>query len=145
MPEVVIGFDKQIADFVCAQMPDFYLNTVDGWYAGLGVVHENELVAGIIYHEFRGVDVRCSIAAIKPTWASRKTLAQILGYGFDILGVRRITAITEKQNKKSQHMLRRLGFKYEGNCRKAMADGKDAILYGMLKEECKWRLQKEKD
>jgi RimJ/RimL family protein N-acetyltransferase len=33
---------------------------------------------------------------------------------------------------------KRQGFTQEGVLREAFEDGEDAILYGMLKSECKW-------
>lgn len=140
VPRVIFGYDKLVADFVCSQVNELDNQLKGGWYAGLGVVVDNRLIAGVVFNEYRKTDIRESFAAIEPRWATHATLRTLFSYPFVHLGVRRMTGIVEKKNKKSRELTLRLGFKYEGNCRKAMDNGDDAIIYGMLKEECKWIL-----
>lgn len=144
MAKVITGFDKQIAKFVCEHVSGMDETLIDGLYTGIGILNNNqELVAGVIYSEYRKpTEIRASIAAIEPTWATRATLNILFSYPFRQLGVRRMTAVAGKKNKKSRDLLLRLGFKQEGNAREAMDNGDDAIIYGMLKKECKWLLQR---
>jgi RimJ/RimL family protein N-acetyltransferase len=45
--------------------------------------------------------------------------------------------ITGASNLKSQNMLERMGFTAEGRLRQRFPN-EDAIVYGMLSNECKW-------
>ena len=70
-------------------------------------------------------------------WLTREFLFAIFDYPFNQLGVRRITGLVPKKNKDARRFDEHLGFEYEGNMRNALADD-DMIIYGMLKEKCKW-------
>lgn len=68
----------------------------------------------------------------------QQALDLILHYGFDYVGMERITANTLEMNHGAQCALERLGFTLEGRERKAVyLNGKrwDRLNYGILKEE----------
>lgn len=140
MPKVISGYDEVVKNFVLARVDEIDLKN---GYTTLGVVDDNNnLIFGVIYYDYRKpVDIQVCIAGDAPTWATRETLNILFGYPFRQLKVRRMTAIISKKNKKSRSLCQRLGFVYEGNARKAMNNGDDAIIYGLLIEDCKWLLQ----
>lgn len=138
-PQMLYGQSKLIKDFVCAHIKEFDKDLQEGMYEGIGIVQDGKLIAGAIYSEYRPpVDIREAFAAISPTWANKATLRNLFWYPFNHLKVRRMTAIIGSKNKISRDVTERLGFKQEGICRASMDDGDDAIIYGMLKEECRW-------
>lgn len=47
-------------------------------------------------------------------------------------------AITTGENEAAQSALSGMGFTYEGNMRGAYPSGADALIYGMLRQECRW-------
>jgi len=102
-------------------------------YKAYGILDNNKLVCGVVYSNYRGRDCEVSIAA-EGKWCTRKNLKTFLDYPFEVLGCERITAICKKKNKQGRRFVERLGFKLEGNARKAFPDD-DAIIYGFLKEE----------
>jgi RimJ/RimL family protein N-acetyltransferase len=59
-------------------------------------------------------------------------------YPFIRLARRRITAETAASNIPMLRIQRRLGFVQEGVKRGAAMDGGDAIIFGMLRDECRW-------
>ena len=60
-------------------------------------------------------------------------------YTFNQLRVQRVTARTRPDKSKVVNLNnRRPGFRVEGRARRYYPDGTDAILFGMLKEECNW-------
>jgi len=61
-------------------------------------------------------------------------------YTFNQLGVQRVTARTHVKKQKVINVMVAAGFRVEGRARRYYPDGSDAILFGMLKEECDWRL-----
>lgn len=136
MAEVIFGWDGQVANWVqhhLKQAVPFQS------FRAIGILHEDEIVAGVVYDRFSGHDLMMSIASTKPTWATRSTLRTLFKYPFDQLGCERVTALVARKNKCARRMLERLGFVLEGVARKGYDGRQDAMIYGMLKTECKWR------
>lgn len=108
-------------------------------YVALGVT----MPAGqgvVIYSDFHAavpeLKMDCAGAG---AWLSREALRVFFAYPFIELDCRRVTTIVAKKHKRARKFNERLGFIQEGVCRKAAPGGKDnAIIYGMLKEECRW-------
>jgi hypothetical protein len=48
----------------------------------------------------------------------------------------RVTAMVEPTNEKAWRQLRRMGFVYEGYCRRGIEGTRDALVFGMLPEDC---------
>ena len=61
-------------------------------------------------------------------------------YTFNQLRVHRVTARTHINKQKVISVMVAAGFRVEGRARRYYPDGADAILLGMLKEECNWCL-----
>lgn len=75
-------------------------------------------------------------------WVTKKMLKTVWGYVFDTLHLPRISGFCVKGlSENAGKFLVRLGFKEEGIIRKGFKSGNelyDLMLFGMLKEECKW-------
>lgn len=96
------------------------------------------MLAVVLFHNYTDWDVEMSIASIDPKWALNRTFIKAcFTYAFDVLGVDRITGRAETSNDRAIRMDKRLGFKQEGICRRALA-GQDIIIFGMLREECRF-------
>lgn len=132
---LVYGRDGEVARWVQERAPHAQNGFRD--FVAIGIERDGRLVAGVVYNEFRGHSIHASIAASTPKWASKKTLEGIFAYPFVQLNVRRITVYTGKNMSHVRQFLERLGFQQEGIVREGFADD-DAVIYGMLKEECKW-------
>ncbi len=74
----------------------------------------------------------------KAKWATRATLAAIFGYAFEFRGLTRLTGIQSVRNVRAQVMCLKLGFRIEGMSRQGYEDGTDAVIFGMLADECRW-------
>ncbi len=134
---VLYGADEEVAAMVAARIP----HARDGFgqsYNALGVVRKGILLGGVVYHNYRGHDIEVSAAFDSPRYASRETLRQFFSYPFIQLRCRRITTITARNNKRARRMDEYMGFKLEGVARKALDGEQDAMVYGMLREECRW-------
>jgi RimJ/RimL family protein N-acetyltransferase len=111
-------------------------------YEAIGVTRGGRIIGGVIYAEYRKMepdqaDIRTHWAG-EPGWMTRKTLRVLFGYPFQQLGCVRITALTSRGNKRALDASRRLGFQIEGCVRDGFGTGKDALLLGMLRRECRW-------
>lgn len=106
---------------------------------GIGILHRDKLVAGVVYNHYSGCNVYAHIAA-EPgrRWATRDNLFVLFYYPFVTLKCNRITGLVRADNVKAQRFDEHLGFRREGLMRKACKDGQDLIVYGMLREECKF-------
>ena len=76
----------------------------------------------------------------EPGWLSRGNIAGFLWYPFEQLGVRRVTVLVHRKNKVSRRFVERIGWKLEGVLRKAAEDGRDLMVYGLLREEAERHL-----
>jgi RimJ/RimL family protein N-acetyltransferase len=86
---------------------------------------------------FNGHDLWIT-AAGETGWASRKMLKAIFHFAFDTMPCNRVSTAIAATNKTALDFAQRLGFQLEGQMRGAWPDGSDAMLYGMLKDECPW-------
>jgi RimJ/RimL family protein N-acetyltransferase len=105
--------------------------------AAIGVERDGALIGGVVYHEYRGNDIQLSCAATTRRWLSEGVLRALFAYPFITLQCERITSFTPSRNTHTRRFLEKLGFIEEGNMRHGFA-GDDCIIYGMLKQECKW-------
>ena len=136
--DVLYGADAAVAGLV-KQLGD-----VKGdwpWYAALGVVKGGRLVGGVVFHDWRpdAYDIQITAGFETPRWCSPLTLTQILRYPIEQLGCRRCTAFTAMSNRKARFFLERLGFECEGVLRKGHDGVEDRLVYGVLREQLKWR------
>lgn len=139
MIELVAGNREVIGPWVLGQIRDNVNLNTD--FNTIGIVRDGALIGGVIYHCYRSSDVVTDVemvAAGVPGWLSKRSLKAIFGYPFADLGCTRVTVICSKKNKRARKMVEGLGYTLEGKVRRAMQDGADAMIYGMLKQECRW-------
>lgn len=96
------------------------------------------IVSNLIFHEGRPVscDISCA-AETSMAWRPQVCRA-VFQYVFGQLGCVRATSVTRKNNEKSRKFLTALNFQLEGNLRKGYDGEKDALVYGLLAEECQF-------
>jgi RimJ/RimL family protein N-acetyltransferase len=132
---LIVGHDKAIsrwvADRVGVTVSDF------GACKTMGFVDRDTLVAGVVFHNFRALNVEASIATESPRWCNRGVLHAIFHYPFVQAGCSRVTATTEATNQPVRAFLCRLGFQQEGVLRQFLPSG-DMVVYGLLRDECRW-------
>ena len=110
----------------------------------IGVIDKKGIAVAVIYNAFSSDNQRlwndCQMhVAARPgaRWATREFLYHAFNYPFNALGCHRVTGLVKVDNLAAQKFDEKIGFIREGLMREAM-DGKDAIVYGMLKTECRW-------
>jgi RimJ/RimL family protein N-acetyltransferase len=106
-------------------------------YSAIGFeTDEGKPVGALIFNDYTGENIEMSVVGL---WT--KKMFRVAGdYTFNQLGVQRVTARTNINKKKVISVLVAAGFRVEGRARRYYPDGSDALLFGMLKEECDWRL-----
>jgi len=112
-----------------------------GPHTCLAVLDEkrSRVVCGVVYSDYREpFDIRASIATEGPGWASKGVLRALFHYPFMQLGVKRITCLIAADNEKSQKLCEKMGFSLEGIHPVGWDGEKDAVSYGLKRENCKW-------
>lgn len=106
---------------------------------GLGLERDGELIAGVLYEGYNGVNVWMHVAAVSGRrWLNREYLRYCFYYPFVELGCKRVSGYVEDSNEAAKRFDEHLGFTREAVLRGAAADGGDVILYVMRKEDCRY-------
>lgn len=142
MTTVVVNQDDRIGGFVAKGLNGVESIEDFGKFVTIGIERDGDLIAGCVYnnmrtHENVPFDMNIAFYAKNAKWASRANMEAILGYPFDYLKLKRITAVVRKSNKKVKKLISSLGFQYEGKARLAWDGVHDAYIYGMTKEDAK--------
>lgn len=91
-------------------------------------------VAG--FERWNGSDVEVHYGG-EPGFLRKQFLRALARYVFVQLGCDRLTGRIPANRPDAIKLGERLGFTHEGTLRRAHA-GTDILIYGMLKEECRW-------
>ena len=107
-------------------------------YAAIGGVIDGKLIGGIVFHSYTNFSMEIDFYTTDARWCNRKTLKIVFNYIFNVCGCERIQAKCLKKNKKVRTLIERLGFKFEGTMRRGYDGKKDALMYSLLKDECRY-------
>lgn len=136
---LIFDRDDEVAAWVAARLPIRFTPEDFGAFTTIGMADRNgKLVAGCVYHRWRGFDCEVTFAAITPRWTLPQNVTPLFHYPFVQRACTRITLIIGANNKAALRTNIRLGFKVEGVVRRAYDGVNDAIVLGMLKTECRW-------
>jgi hypothetical protein len=141
------GICKQLKDKILARdgkvviRPDSGdpVKIVTGYTEDEYVEENGKLIAGVVYNMFTRASVSMHVAA-EPgkRWTTKEFMFRFFAYPFLQLNCNRVTGLVRASNEAARKFDEHVGFIQEGVIRQAFEDGEDAILYGMLKSECKW-------
>lgn len=106
---------------------------------GITNAEDTDLIGAVLYTGYQPVAGTVEVWGVgEGNWLTPTKLKAMFSYPFEELGCNRITMRVDRINKHARDVVRRLGFKEEGNLREALGPGRDLIVYGMLKRECRW-------
>jgi hypothetical protein len=103
-------------------------------YYAIGFVENGKPKGAAVLQSYTGEDIELTIVG---AW-SRGMFRIIADYVFNHLKCQRMTARTRVSNKKVARVMRGSGFRVEGQVRRYYPDGEDALLFGMLRLECRF-------
>lgn len=127
-------FGPEIVSWVNDRLP--FADLSNG--AGIGVEEDGAIIAGVVFTNYRKIDIEVSLAADSPRWARRGILRAFSAYPFIQLGCRRVTSFVPEWNERARRWNEGFGFTQEGRHPGSFEDGSAAISYGMLRENCRW-------
>jgi len=118
-----------------AQAPDSF-GPCQAW----GIERDGKIFGALIFnhHHPEIGDIEWNVVVPDGTWMTRELLETIFDYVFNQLECVRMSLTLPKGAKKNRAVAEKLGFIMEGTKRKGFPGGSNAILYGLLKEDCKW-------
>lgn len=133
MTQLIFGKDEELASWAEQVYPEIAplarpLHTI-------GIASsEGELLGVAIYLNFAQYDVQICFVTATPRWATSGNIRAILNYPFIQLGVKRMTAVTNKSNKRARKLLEGVGFRLEGVHPYGDAGVRPAMTYGLYRE-----------
>jgi RimJ/RimL family protein N-acetyltransferase len=140
MTELIFSRDEELAQWAEEVYPD--CAPLARPLTAIGVASsEGALLAVAIYHNFRYHDIEITFVTSTPSrWATKATVRSLLHYPFYQLGVKRMSAITKKSNKKARNLLEAFGFRLEGVHPFADNGTGAACSYGLYRDNAisKW-------
>lgn len=138
MSVIILNQPETVARFVSSRIPGFLFNWQKNDFTAIGFASpDGALKAGLVFHNFRTIDVEVSLAA-NGVWPVKQLLVFAADLAFNRWGCVRITALISQKNKRARKFAKHVGFKEEGTL-EAGYDGKvNAIIYGMTKRNCRW-------
>jgi hypothetical protein len=99
--------------------------------------NEKGHVIGIFAVEFPvWFEGKVTVLVLDPRCLSRRVLRAIFTALFS--QVKRLTAEVEPDNRRALHQVQRLGFVYEGYRPLGLEGTRDTVVYGMLREDCRY-------
>lgn len=93
-------------------------------------------LAAFVFNDYSGANVELTALA-EPGGLTRGVLRYVAKYAFEKLKCRRVTVRTKKRNKRVLRIANRFGFAYE-NVAKDFYEDCDAVVFRMLRKDCKW-------
>jgi len=109
-----------------------------GCAQGIGWQRHGQIVAGVVYNEFNGVNCLMHVASDgSRRWLHREFLRVAFDYPFNQLKVRRVTGLVGEGNIAAREFDEHLGFTLETRLENAHPTG-DLLIYRMWKSDCRW-------
>jgi RimJ/RimL family protein N-acetyltransferase len=132
---------ERIAHWLAERIPHFVVGSTP--FTTVALVKDSQatmpaILAAVVYDNFTRINVDAHIAVAHRHAMTPEFLGAIFRYPFLQLKVARITCKVAASNAASRRLCRHFGFLEEGLCRKALPNGEDLVLFGMLKSECRW-------
>jgi len=139
MRSVVYGLESQLipvaAQWAGAEDPRWF----DPNATALGALCDGRIVAVAVFYQFTPTDCRISLASDgSKRWLTREFIVRVFAYPFVQMHLNRLTAEIPATNRAAVRLCQHFGFRPEGAKRKACHDGSDELIFGLLREECKW-------
>ena len=138
LTSLVCGRDDELAAWAEEHFPDCAPLSRPLTAIGVSAI-DGEIMGVAIFHNYRQNDIEITFITATPKWATPGNVRGILNYPFVQLGVKRMTAITMKSNKKARKLLTGLGFVLEGVHPYAARDLTPSCTYGLYSQNAeKW-------
>lgn len=131
--ELIFGQDEAVAAWASARLGTAIVRP----YVAIGVGDGSQLRAAMVFNDYTGANIEITVASDPSGW-TRAAVREAFAYPFRQAGCRRLTLRTRADNAAVLGIAARLGFRREGVLRDFYDDGCDAVVFGLLRSECRW-------
>jgi len=131
--ELIYGQDEVVAAWASSRLGTAIVRP----YVAIGVGDGSGLHAAMVFNDFTGANIEITVASDPNGW-TRQAVREAFAYPFRQAGCRRLTMRTRADHAVMLDIADRLGFRREGVLREFYDDGCDAIVFGLLRSECRW-------
>jgi RimJ/RimL family protein N-acetyltransferase len=104
----------------------------------IGQEEDGVITAVVVFDTFATNNCFVHVAAGARRWITPEFATLVMAFPFIQCGLPRISCIVSVDNRPSRVLTRWFGWKQEGLIRKGSPSGEDMLLFGMLREECRW-------
>lgn len=134
--DIVTLQDPRLLTWLNARLSTQFEEASCRWVAGLA---DGSIVFVVVYSTFSRRSCELTIATDETRrWATKRTLHHIFRIPFVEWSLRRVMFVARADNTVSLDMIERLGAEREGQLRRHFSGDVDGVLFGMLREECRW-------
>ena len=137
--KVLLGHDRLVANYVNEKIG---IDVTGGTpYVGLAITDEvNNFAAGLVVSNFNGISCEVSMASESATWARKGILKYIANYIFIKNQCIRCQLVIRKHRStwRVRKLVQKLGFTLEGTLKRAYDGRDDALIFGLLAENCRF-------
>lgn len=138
LSKIISDQNNLITEWVCRNL-GYKTNWLQNYHT-FGVVRNNKIIAGLIFHDVHiNDDVSWTIYSTDKHWCTKKIIKFFMREAFEYLGCRRINILVNTDNDKCLKFVTGLGFKKEGLLRQFRENGQDCYILGLLKSENKYK------
>jgi RimJ/RimL family protein N-acetyltransferase len=132
-----LDFDlAPVAGFVQSLIPGLALSER---MAGIGLRRDGVLVAGALFEGISHHNAWVHLAAEPGArWMTREYLRACFAYPFKVCGVRRLSGWVDASNAQARRLNEHFGYRIEATLKGAAADGGDALIYVMWRDQCRF-------
>lgn len=139
MTRLAFGLEDHIGTYLSAHFPELMQAGEYKPHRAVGFVDDEGLLIGAVgLNWINPWDAELSIHLDKPACLSRAILRQLFSICFHEFKLVRLTCHVRKSNKRARKFVERLGWKIEGTKRKGFDGKRDAIVYGLIRDDCRW-------
>lgn len=129
--------DVPVAQWVAARIPHVGQAENFGQYKALGVIHQDQMIAGCVYHNYLPQYDHCEIsfAADTPKFATRKVILELLKVPFEQYECRTVTLTVPHTAERVKRFVSGIGFKRRGCMPEFFSEGVHAEMYSMTRRD----------
>lgn len=133
--ELVFDQKVAIAEWVAEQVGQ--TTPWVGYYA-MGAVRGGEIVAGLVFEQFNGVNASVHIAVSRPGKYLLPLLRHAANYAFGQCKLLRLTGFVEADNEQALKLDYHIGFEHEATLERAGRKGQDVEVLVLWPEKFKY-------
>jgi len=105
----------------------------------IGLEQDGALVAVTLFDRFSSSGCNMHVVALPDRpWLTRGYARHVAAYPFIQCGFRRVTLLIAADNARAIRFAEHFGCTLEGRLREAAHNGRDELVYGLLRRECRW-------